>query len=221
MPRPDVLVVVTGTGTDVGKTWLTARLAEHLRAGGLQVSARKPAQSFDPADPTTDAATLAAATGEEPEAVCPPERWYPIPLAPPMAADALCRAPIAVDDLVSEIDWPSGTEVGFVEGAGGLCSPIAHDGDTLALAAALRPDVVLLVADPALGVVSNVRLTALALRAQGLTDPLVVLNRYDPDDEVHRRSRRWLSNVDGLSVTTQDDLGTTAEALTRLTASAV
>jgi dethiobiotin synthetase len=203
MPRPDQLILVTGTGTEVGKTWITVELARRLRADGVVVAARKPAQSFAPDDTVTDASLLGEATGASAETICPAHRWYPVPLAPPMAADALGRSPISIDDLVAEIVWPAGVAVGFVESAGGVCSPIAHDGDTLALAARLRPDLVLLVADPALGVVSQVRLAAHALEG---TPVVVVLNRYDDANEVHRRSRDWLTTVDSLRVVTDLDL---------------
>ncbi|MGQ0434575.1 MAG: ATP-dependent dethiobiotin synthetase BioD [Microthrixaceae bacterium] len=199
MSRPDLLVLVTGTGTDVGKTWVTCEVARSLRSLGRAVAARKPAQSFEATDDTTDASLLAEATRVTAESVCPGHRWYPVALAPPMAADALDRPRIAIDDLVAEIAWPDDIGVGFVEGAGGLCSPLAHDGDSLALAERLQPDLVLLVADPALGVISAVRLTIRALPA---TNVLVVLNRYDPTNEVHRRSFDWLVSVDGCIVVT-------------------
>ncbi|MEO7428231.1 MAG: dethiobiotin synthase, partial [Acidimicrobiales bacterium] len=172
---------------------------------------RKPAQSFEPGDATTDASLLGDATGVGAERVCPPHRWYSVPLAPPMAADALGRPPIAIADLVAELEWPADTAVGFVEGAGGLCSPIAHDGDTLSLVERLRPDLVVLVADPALGVVSQVRLTARALAGTPL---LVVLNRYDPTNDVHRRSLAWLREVDALDVITDlDDVASSDQLL--------
>lgn len=202
MARPERLVVVTGTGTEVGKTWVTARLASALRSAGFTVAARKPAQSYAAEDQETDASILADATDVTPHAVCAPHRWYPVPLAPPMAADALERPRIALAELVEEMMWSDHVAVGFVEGAGGLCSPLAHDGDTLALVARLQPDLVLLVADPALGVVSNVRL---ASRALGEWPLLVLLNRYDPSDPVHRRSHEWLTAVDGLAVVTDVD----------------
>ncbi|HVE47284.1 MAG TPA: hypothetical protein VNA57_11130 [Acidimicrobiales bacterium] len=47
--RPDCLVLVTGSGTGVGKTWVAAALAATWRAGGATVAARKPVLSFDPA----------------------------------------------------------------------------------------------------------------------------------------------------------------------------
>lgn len=207
MARPDRLVVVTGTGTEVGKTWVTARLITALRSAGVAVAARKPAQSFAPEDHDTDASVLSAASGESPHAVCPPHRWYPVPLAPPMAADALDRSRITMAELVEELAWPNGVSVGFVEGAGGLCSPIAHDGDTLALVARLQPDLVLLVADPALGVVSNVRLAA---RALGDVPLLVLLNRYHQSDDVHRRTLDWLITVDHIAAVTSVDDAVTA-----------
>lgn len=199
MPRPDTLVLVTGTGTEVGKTWVTCELARTLREAGHTVAARKPAQSFGASESTTDATLLGEATAAAPETVCPAHRWYPLALAPPMAADALDLPAIEIDDLVAEVTWPAGVDVGFVEGAGGLCSPIAHDGDSLTLARRLRPDVVVLVADPALGVVSTVRLT---MKALGTADVLVMLNRFDPASEVHRRSLDWLVRVDRCNVVT-------------------
>ena len=74
--RPAVLVVVAGTGTDVGKTWVGARLLEAWRAAGISVAARKPAQSFTPGSGLTDAEVLGGASGEDPATVCPPARSY-------------------------------------------------------------------------------------------------------------------------------------------------
>lgn len=198
---PDRLVLVAGTGTDVGKTWVSCRLAVALRASGLRVAARKPVQSFGPGTPAerTDAGLLAAATGERAEAVCPPHRWYPRAMAPPMAADALGLGPIPVEDLAGELAWPVPLDVGLVESVGGTRSPLAHDADTVGLARLLDPSVVVIVAPAGLGCVH-------AVRAAG--DPLppgpvvVHLNRHDPADEVHRRSLDWLATVDGLVVTT-------------------
>lgn len=189
--------MVTGTGTEVGKTWVAARVLARLRTDGVRVAARKPVQSFATADGSTDAEVLAQATGEEPGEVCPAHRWYERPLAPPMAADVLGRAPFSIADLIGEITWPDGVEVGLVEGVGGPRSPLAADGDTVDLVRALSPSVVVLVADAGLGTINAVRLSAAALPA-----PLVVLNRYDGGDDLHVRNRRWLADECGLDVVT-------------------
>ena len=88
-----MIVVVTGTGTEVGKTWFAAATIGALRAAGHTVLARKPVQSFAMDDPApTDADVLARATGEATDDVCPPHRRLPMAVAPPMAAAGLALA---------------------------------------------------------------------------------------------------------------------------------
>lgn len=83
--------MIAGNGTDVGNTWVACRLVKKLRSQGVEVAARKPAQSYavgdDPA--STDAALLARTAGCSAEEVCPATRSYEVALAPPMAAEAL------------------------------------------------------------------------------------------------------------------------------------
>lgn len=189
--------MVVGTGTEVGKTWVAARLLEDLRGAGVTVAARKPVQSFGAGDApdATDAAVLGRATGEDPVAVCPAARWFPVPMAPPMAAEVLGREQFSLADLVAELQWPPGVGVGLVESAGGVRSPLACDGDSADLAPLLDPDVVVLVADAGLGTINAVRLSA-----QALAPDVVVLNRYRADEELHRRNADWLERRDGQRV---------------------
>ena len=199
MTRPDRLVLVIGTATDIGKTWVGGQVLARLRADGTTVAARKPAQSFDPAEPgPTDAEVLGAATGEAPDVVCSPTRHYRVPMCPPMAADALGLAPVRLADLLDELLWPDpAPAVGWLETVGGPRSPIAHDADAVDLAAAVDPDLVLLVADAGLGTVNAV-VTCLAPFA---AHPVIVLlNRFDADDDLHRRNLDWLRTRQGLDV---------------------
>jgi dethiobiotin synthetase len=209
--RPERLVVVSGTGTEVGKTWVAAAVLRECRRRGLSVAARKPAQSFDAdtsAGTDNDAVVLAAASGEDPAAVCRDDRSFPRALAPPMAAEALGRPPFTVAELVAELDWPRPrARLGVVELAGGVRSPQAADGDAIDFVDRLRPDAVVLVADAGLGTINAVRLAVSALAIvtdrSSSTPPVpvvVVLDRFDPSDDVHRRNRQWLSDRDGLAV---------------------
>ena len=199
---PAHLVLVTGTGTEVGKTWVAARLLAGLAAGGGTVAARKPVQSFDGASGPTDAEVLAAATGERPGDVCPAHRRYELAMAPPMAAELLGRPAFTVADLVAELSWPEAVAHGVVEGVGGPRSPLASDGDTVALAEALRPDTTVLVADAGLGALNAVLLSVAALPGPA---PVVVLNRYDAGDLVHAGNAEWLRCRAGLDVVTSVD----------------
>jgi len=210
--RPRTLVVVSGTATEVGKTWWSAALARALRSRGRTVAARKPVQSFDPHDMSTDAVVLGAATGEDAAAVCAPPRWYEMAMAPPMAAATLGRPGFSIADLVAELGWPADVDVGFVESAGGPRSPLADDGDTITLTRALAPDLVVLVANAGLGTINAVRL---AHDAFGALAPVVVaLNRYDSSRVLHRANRDWLEATSGFSVVT--DPNVLAERLARL-----
>ncbi len=212
--RPDRVVLVCGTGTEVGKTWVCTQLLHEVRSRSLQVAARKPAQSFDvdhrgaSLGGPTDAQILAAASGESPGDVCLPHRSYPRAMAPPMAAEALGLPPFTIADLVEELAWPDRqVDVGLVETAGGVRSPQACDGDTLDFVHAVRPDLVILVADAGLGTINAVRLSLDALLpAVGELDAapapgssprpvpvVVVLDRFEALDEIHQRNLAWLA----------------------------
>lgn len=199
MTRPALLVGVCGTGTEVGKTHVGALLARALRDAGRTVAARKPLQSYDPDDPSpTDAEVLAAATSAEPHDVCPAEGWYPIPMAPPMAADALGRRCPTLDEVVASLRWPEvPVDVGLVETVGGVRSPLAEDGDSRDLLRALAVDVVVLVADAGLGTIDAVRHAVAALAPLPV---VTILNRYDQLEDLHRRNRAWLTDRDGVDV---------------------
>jgi dethiobiotin synthetase len=192
-------VVVAGTGTAVGKTWAAAALARRLVP---RVAVRKPVQSYD-ARPT-DAEVLAEASGEAPTEVCVPHRSYELAAAPFMAAARLGRPPFTLDDLVGELAWPAGgVDVGVVEAAGGVRSPITSDGaDTVDLCDRLRPDLVVLVAEAGLGTLNAVRLCLDALDAHPVT---VLLNRFDPADPLHVANRDWLAEHVAAPVVTDVD----------------
>lgn len=194
------IVGVAGTGTEVGKTWVTAAVAGELRRRGCTVAARKPVQSFAASDgrEARDAWILAAATGERPEDVCPPHRSYEVPMAPPMAAAALGRPRVRLADLLIELKWPV-ADVCLVETVGGVRSPIAEDADSAHLLRAVGARLVVLVADAGLGTINLVRLSAEALTGLSL---IVLLNRYSGADDLHERNRAWLAERDGFNVAT-------------------
>jgi dethiobiotin synthetase len=224
--RPERLVLVCGTGTEVGKTWVCGRLLVELRSRGLTVAARKPAQSFDIDSEggrlggPTDAERLGEASGEHPGAVCHSFRSYHRAMAPPMAAEALGLPPFTVAELIDEMVWPvDRVQVGVVEMAGGVRSPQASDGDVVDVATVLVPDIVVLVADAGLGTINGVRMSmdalsgatgvpggvgpndgAVGLRGGPQADTVVVLDRFDGHHDIHRRNREWLSERNGYCV---------------------
>jgi dethiobiotin synthetase len=120
-----------------------------------------------------------------------------------MAAMFLGRPAFTVAELVTEIAWPHPQAgVGVVETVGGPRSPVASDGDSIDLAAALEPDVVFLVCRAQLGAINAVRLAADCILARGLPT-VVFLNRYRQED-IDERNLRWLQR-DGYEVVTTID----------------
>lgn len=203
MTRPARLVLVVGTATDIGKTWVGGQVLERLRRAGTTVAARKPAQSADADDPgPSDAEVLGAASGEPATTVCPPQRSYRVAMAPPMAAEASGLAPPTIDDLLAELTWPTNAsggpvDLGWLETVGGPRSPIGVDGDAVVLAERLDPEIVLLVADAGLGTVNAV---LVSLAPFGDRPSVVFLNRFDPADDLHRRNLEWLRTRERLEV---------------------
>ncbi|MEU1629303.1 dethiobiotin synthase [Streptomyces sp. NPDC020096] len=160
------VIVVTGTGTEIGKTVVTAAVATTALALGRTVAVLKPAQTGVAASETGDAAEVARLAGEV--TTCELAR-YPEPLAPGTAAR---RAGLPTLDPQQIADAARKLAIDhdlvLVEGAGGLLVRFDERGTTLADAAGLLGAQVLLVAAAGLGTLNMTELTARELRGRGL-----------------------------------------------------
>ena len=125
-----IVFLVTGTDTDVGKTYCAALLARRWKHSGLRVAVYKPVASGcrREADQlvATDAVQLWNAAGRPRtlDDVCP--QRFAAALAPPEAAAAESRR-VNADQLRDGFRcWDSADyDVAIIEGAGGLLSPLA------------------------------------------------------------------------------------------------
>ncbi|MFJ7071274.1 dethiobiotin synthase [Streptomyces sp. NPDC098781] len=160
------VLVITGTGTEVGKTVTTAAVAATAVAAGRSVAVLKAAQTGVRPDESGDAQEVARLAG----AVTTAElARYPEPLAPATAARRAGRAPVRPQEI-AEAAAKLATEhdLVLVEGAGGLLVRFDEAGGTLADAAALMAAPVLVVASAGLGTLNTTELTARELRGRGL-----------------------------------------------------
>jgi dethiobiotin synthetase len=177
-----VILVVTGTGTGVGKTIVTAALAALARGQGARVAVVKPAQ-----------------TGLGPGSAAPEEESdlevvrrlsgvtdlhelarYPDPLSPEAAARTSGLPPLDLGVAAAYIKELAADLV-LVEGAGGLLVRYDPSGATIAdLAAALGAPVVV-VTTAGLGTLNHTALTLEALAARGLALAGLVIGSW-PDD---------------------------------------
>jgi dethiobiotin synthetase len=171
---------VTGTGTDIGKTYVTAALLRHLRAAGHPVTVFKPVLSgFDSTAPeTSDAAVLLAAAGAEPGArnIAATSPWrFAAPLSPDMAAAREGKA-VDLDQLVAFTRSAAGRPgTVLVEGVGGVMVPLDDRHTVLDwMARAGLP--VILVAGSYLGTLSHTLTALTALQSRGIAPLALVVN---------------------------------------------
>jgi dethiobiotin synthetase len=190
-------IFVTGTGTDVGKTTVTAALAAafhrmHLRVGICKPlasgCARLPGAGKDPATPlgdedfdSPDATFAARAAGLDPTdrgllRYLSPVR-YATAVSPGVAARLEGRSP-DWRRVETALDWwQENCQVLLIEGAGGWYVPLdGHDYMIADLAAALRLPV-LVVTHANLGAINQALLTIHAIKERNLVVAGLVINR--------------------------------------------
>lgn len=170
------VLMITGTGTEIGKTVVTAAVAAAALAGGRSVAVLKAAQTGVRPDEPGDAQEVARLAG----AVTAAEvARYPEPLAPGTAARRAGRAPVRPQEVAEAADkLATEHDLVLVEGAGGLLVRFDAAGGTLADVAGLLGAPVLLVASAGLGTLNTTELTARELRSRGLELPGVVIGSW-------------------------------------------
>ena len=179
-----VRIVVLGTGTNVGKTWLGCALLDRLRARGRLGIGLKPVESGVSEAMPSDGSLLAAPAAREPAPA--PYRFHD-PVSPHLAArragTSVELSQILTYVQIHESGWLSAApEVTVVETAGGLLTPLAPGLTNFDFARALDPARWLLVAPDALGVLHDLSATLGVCRALGRTPDAVALCRARPLD---------------------------------------
>jgi dethiobiotin synthetase len=172
---------VTSSGTELGKTLVSAALCHQARARGLKVTAIKPVMSgFDPARPEeSDAGILLASQGRaaiapELDAIAP---WRFAPALSPDRAAAREGRAIPFDELVAFCTASLSAEADFalVEGAGGVMAPIGAKHLVLDWMEALDLPP-LLVVGSYLGTISHTLTAVTTLSGRGLEPAAIVIS---------------------------------------------
>jgi len=174
---------ITGSDTDVGKTYIACQVVSQLRAAGLTIETRKPAESGCEPTPggellTHDAAALqqANANRESIERIAPYR--FRAALAPHRAARLEGRS-VQMQDLIDACTRDDANHCLIVEGAGGFYSPLAENGLNADLADALQLAVIIVVNDR-IGAVNQTLMTLQAVASRHLRAAAIILNQVTP-----------------------------------------
>ncbi|MFE1832998.1 dethiobiotin synthase [Streptomyces sviceus] len=190
------VLVITGTGTEVGKTVTTAAVAAAALAAGRTVAVLKAAQTGVRPDEPGDADEVARLGGAVTKAEL---ARFPEPLAPATAARRAALRPVRPRE-VAEAAAKLAVEhdLVLVEGAGGLLVRFDDEGGTLAEAAELLGAPVLVVASAGLGTLNTTELTARELRRREIDLAGVVIGSWpDSPDLASRCNLADLPDVSG------------------------
>jgi len=182
---------ITGTDTDIGKTFVACQLGRFLqeKRPGLAISARKPIASgairnTDNLLYSDDAIQLQQATDhiESLPTICP--YLFEAAISPARAikqASEQGGKPITIKDLAIACQVPD-HHFALVEGAGGIYSPLAIDGLNIDLAMELQYPLILVVANR-LGCLNHALLTVGAIEKAGLPLAHIFVNNLSKNGD--------------------------------------
>ena len=200
-------IFITGTGTDVGKTFVTALLVKKLHESGKDAVYFKAAVSGNnrdangrliPGDPlhVKTVSGIPQPLGE----MCP--YIYERAVSPHLAS-RFEGDPISLERVVSQYHALRERH-GLVtmEGSGGIICPLRHDDVRLMLEdviAALRLPC-LVVADAGLGTINAVVLTCAYMKSRGIPVKGVIFNRFHAGDAMEEDNRLMCEELTGIPV---------------------
>lgn len=219
---------IVGTGTDIGKTYISGLIVKKLRESGSTAAYYKAAMSGNErrADKSLipgDAVSVKEASGiSQPlEEMCP--YVYETAVSPHLAS-RIEGNPVRMEVVLEGFRKVCGSyEYITLEGSGGILCPICFDEEELWL-----PDVIkacgagcLLIADAGLGTINSVGLTAFYMKEHDIPLKGIIFNHFKPGDVMQEDNRKMCEHLTGARVIAcvregDTELDISAEDLKRL-----
>lgn len=221
-------IFVTATGTDIGKTYVSALLVKKMRDLGLNCGYYKPA--------------LSGAIRQDDGSLLPGDCDFVVKTANlkvrPMDCLSYCfeeavsphlaaeRKGLRIEKSVIKSDYikeSSSYDYMVVEGAGGITCPFNLKEEQI-----LLPDVIktlgldiIIVADGGLGTINSVLLTVEYAKLQGLNIRGLILNNYDENNFMHVDNKKQIERLTGINVIAcvkkgDKDLNITKESILKI-----
>lgn len=200
-------IFITGTGTDVGKTFVTGLLVKKLKENGIDAAYYKAAMSGNERREDGrllpgDALYVKRVSGiAQPLAqMCP--YVYETAVSPHLAS-RIEGGPVVLEEVIKGFEAVC-RRYAYVtmEGSGGILCPLCFDERKLWLEDVIRELGLssLIVADAGLGTINSVSLTAEYMRAKGLPVKGIIFNRFHPGNKMEEDNLRMCEYRTGLPV---------------------
>lgn len=219
-------IFITGTGTDVGKTYVTGLIVKKLKESGMNAAYYKAAMSGNERTEEGmllpgDAQYVKTVSGIEQSLACMCPYVYEAAVSPHLAS-RIEGNPVMLQEVVKGFEEVC-RQYDYVtmEGSGGILCPICFDERELWLEDVIRELGLssLIVADAGLGTINSVVLTVEYMRAKGLPVKGIIFNRFHPGDRMEEDNLRMCEHRTKLPVLAcvEADSGTLDMEIEKLT----
>ncbi len=200
-------IFVTATGTDIGKTYISALLVKKLRESGLNCGYYKPALSGAIKQPDDsllpgDCDFVVKTSKLNIKPIDCVTYCFEEAISPHLAAERL-GVKIEKSKIKSEFEQrEKNYDYLVVEGAGGITCPFNMKEEVL-----LLPDIIkalglniVIVADGGLGTINSVLLTVEYAKQQGINIKGLILNNFEEDNFMHLDNKKQIERLTGINV---------------------
>lgn len=194
-------IFVTGTNTDVGKTFVTALMIKKFRDAGISAGYYKAAASGEKiSDIAADAFYIKKISGLNCDMKNFVSYTYENSLSPHLAAKIENNS---VNISVIEKDFFSAAEQFeflTIEGSGGIICPLRFDEKILMLDDVIKKLnlAIVIVIDSKLGEINSAVLTVEHLRAKKISVKGLIFNRFDENNLLHVDNKFVIEKITGL-----------------------
>ena len=198
-------IFVTGTGTEIGKTYVAGLLVKKLHEAGEKSAYYKAAMSGNDKDADGnlipgDAKFVKELGGidQDLNEMCPYiyERAY----SPHLAAQ-IEGNPVNLDYVVEKLrDLEKKYDYITLEGSGGILCPLRFDDEEIYLEDLVKKAKLssIIVADAGLGTINNLVLTAFYMKEKGMKVKGIIFNNFIPGDVLQEDNIKMCEHMSGL-----------------------
>lgn len=200
-------IFITATGTDIGKTYVSALIVKKMREAGLNCGYFKPVLSG-----------VSEINGKLIESDCnyvvntakiPTEAndcvayWWKEAVSPHLAAERAGES-IDIEKIKNDFEKKQKQyDYLLIEGAGGITCPLRLQNDEKYLLKDLIKELrtnIIIVADGGLGTINSILLTTEYARQHNIKVEGIILNNYNPDSFMHQDNLKQVEYLTGVKV---------------------